>query len=49
MRVTVEDVGEVDLQFCPVFTMMYWTTLPVLPISIFALSWSDKLTIKCNE
>ena len=34
------DKGEVDLQFCPIFTLVYWTTIPVLPATLCLLSWS---------
>ena len=36
------DKGEVDLQFCPIFTLVYWTTIPVLPATLCLLSWSVK-------
>ena len=34
-----QDQYEVDLQFCPTFTFLYWTTIPVLPATLFMLSW----------
>ena len=39
-KLLFQDQYEVDLQFCPTFTFLHWITIPVLPATLFALSWS---------
>ena len=39
-KIMFQDKHEVDLQFCPTYTMLHWTTVPVLPATLFISSWS---------
>ena len=39
-KIIFQDKHEVDLQFCPTYTMLHWTTVPVLPATLFISSWS---------